>query len=224
LRKRDIELDLFGQVPINRLELKRKLKSDGDLTVNRAIKEIIAEKLTGTFTLSPKYKRQRRFSSPQETINKETLQDYLKICSSRKAYRFFLAKVRSEVKRIRKGATAHDKRIIRLRNIGHYEQEAYAVIAQLTKSTKVQDRKMAKLAERKGEIYKAKRKRVTVEHVRLFKRAEVDTTLIPWHLATNTARFLAKKIGIYREPKQQISTFIYTQEALDESIKLPLAS
>ena len=85
MRKRDIDLDLFGQVTINRLELKRKLMSDGDLTVNRALREIVANKFIGHNTLIRKYKCKRRFSSPQETINPETLQEYLRMCQSGRA-------------------------------------------------------------------------------------------------------------------------------------------
>ena len=192
------ELDLFGQVPIKRLELKRKLKTNEDLTVEAAIKEIVAQRLERSFTVSPKYKRLRRFNSPQEKICSETLGKYLAICQSKTAYRAYLAKIKNEVKRNVKADKRFGESIERLQHLEQLQQEAYVVIAQLSGSSTTQDRLIAK---RKGKQYQPRKKTLIVKHVKLFKKAEIDVSLIPWEFATLAAQELGKNLGIYKKPE-----------------------
>ena len=176
----NIPLDLFGQVPITRLELKRKLQQMGG-RADEIISEIIIEKIAlasnHSYFLNT-YKTKRRLRGDFELRMLDAQNYYREICEQNSMYR-------EKIKEFKRTASqksqsfADQEHNLRMSNIRSEKlASAYILIAELDK----------------------KNRKLTSKHVRQLHAAKVANELIPWHLATQTAIDIGKSLNIYVEP------------------------
>ena len=176
----NIPLDLFGQVPITRLELKRKLQQMGG-RADEIISEIIIEKIAlasnHSYFLNT-YKTNRRLRGDFELRMLDAQNYYRQICEQNSMYR-------ERIKEFKRAASqkcqsyADQEHNVRMSNIRSEKlASAYILIAELEK----------------------KNGKLTSKHVRQLHAAKVANELIPWHLATQTAIDIGKSLNIYVEP------------------------
>ena len=209
LNSRKIELgnlDLFGQVPITKLELKRKLKSNRTLGIDDAIFEVIRNKIETSNNLEPfqsrpwNYHNIREFQKKTLTINENGLSNYLKLCQDQACYIKMMLDITSRIEFDVSYNESHRRSLLDCQIADDLRRSAIEIISRLTSSTITYDKLIAKKLKKE---YSPQIKKLFVHDVKILYKAKslVPMQNIPWELATPAAKNLAIEMGIYSEPK-----------------------
>lgn len=173
-------LDLFGQVPISRLEVKKKCKVMTGSTEN-IILEIMLEKIARASGLKyelSNHKKIRR-EAIEEELSIRLLQAerfYGTMCKTGLHYQEQVRNLKSMAKRSFEPPIEHEKHALRQKRRALCEARALEIIAE---------------AEY--------RKKLTVAQIRLLHKLGINRMLIPWHCASEKGKIVGMELGIYME-------------------------
>ena len=118
-------LDLFGQVPISKLEVKRKVKKMPTVSIERIVAEIILEKMAGAFCLVytqtgyQPYLRQFQIKEPTVRIV-EAIEFYSGLCSKKAEYQPYIQSLKKFAKQNYK--SSHDLALDQMKRNKKIEQ------------------------------------------------------------------------------------------------------
>lgn len=173
-------IDLFGQVPISRLEVKKKCKvmtGSADDVVMEVMLQKIAEASGLVYQLS-NYKKIRRAAMEEEMGSRlnqaETF--YGSLCLKTSEYNKRLRELKAVAGRNFESPTE-----IELRSALHQ------------KSVEAQNMALEIIAKAKSI------KKLTITQIRQLHNLKIDPSLIPWYLASERGKIVGQELGIFME-------------------------
>lgn len=173
-------IDLFGQVPISRLEVKKKCKvmtGSADDVVMEVMLQKIAEASGLVYQLS-NYKKIRRAAMEEEMTSRLSQAEtfYGSLCLKTSEYNKRLRELKAAAGRSFESPTELKIKATRHQKLVDAQERAWEIIA-MAKSTK----------------------KLTITQIRQLHILKIDTSIIPWHLASDRAKKIGSELGIFTE-------------------------